>query len=162
MKLRCPACGTSASLDVLIAHDGARDALAQVFRLPGQLGGAVVRYLGPFRPEARELSLDRVARLLSEVLPDLQSGHITRKGSLHEAPPDAWIWAIEQAITARDGGRLALPLKGHGWLYEVISTWKPVAGQALGVSHKPANPAGRGGMSPTLSAIAAPEDPANG
>lgn len=161
MKLRCPACGTSASLDVLLAHDGARDALAQVFRLSGALGGALVRYLGLFRPEARELSLDRVARLLSEVLPDLQAGRITRKGAVHDAPPEAWIWAIEQAVAARDSGRLALPLKGHGWLYEVISTWRPVAGQALVTTNPAAIPTGRG-MSRTLSAIAALENRANG
>lgn len=161
MKLRCPACGTSASLDVLLAHDGARDALAQVFRLSGALGGALVRYLGLFRPESRELSLDRVARLLGEVLPDLQSGLIVRKGATHEAPPEAWIWAIEQAVLARDSGRLALPLKGHGWLYEVISTWLPSADQALAAITKPENKSGRA-MSRTLSAIAALEGRANG
>jgi len=44
-----------------------------------------------------------------------------------DAPREAWVWAIEQALAARDGGRLKTPLKGHGWLYEVISSYRPSA-----------------------------------
>jgi hypothetical protein len=78
-----------------------------------------------FRPQKRDLSMDRVARLLGEIVDDISAGRIARHGQGHEAPPEAWIWAINQAVSARDAGRLKLPLSGHGYLYEVIASWRP-------------------------------------
>lgn len=140
MRTRCPACGTTLSLESLVAHDGAREALANAFRLSGGLGQAVIRYLSLFRPETRELTLDRVAKLLAEVLPDIQTQRITRAGQVFEAPAEAWVWAIEQAIAARDAGRLTTPLKSHGWLYEVISNYRPVAGAVVDGGSRPHTP----------------------
>ena len=34
-------------------------------------------------------------------------------------------------VAARDAGRLKTPLKSHGWLYEVISSYRPQAGQVM-------------------------------
>lgn len=124
MRTRCPNCGTTLSLDALIAHDGAREALGVAFKLSGQLGNALVRYVGLFRPETRELTMDRVGKILNELLPDLQAQRIERNGVVSKAPPACWVWAMEQAVTARDSGRLATPLKGHGWLYQVMSQWQ--------------------------------------
>lgn len=131
MRTRCPACGATLSLDALIAHDGARDALVAAFKLSGQLGSAVVHYLALFRPAARELTMDRVAKLLGEILPDIQAQRISRDGQVFEAPLEAWVWGIEQSIAAREAGRLKTPLKTHGWLYEVISSYRPTAGQVV-------------------------------
>ena len=160
MRTRCPSCGATLSLDALIAHDAAREALAAAFKLSGQLGSALVRYLALFRPETRELTMDRVGRLLGEILPDIQAQRISRDGQVFEAPADAWIWAIEQSLAARDAGRLKTPLKSHGWLYEVISNWRPQAGQVVttGESRQVLPKT----ASKTLSAIAALEDRARG
>lgn len=160
MRTRCPGCGATLSLDALIAHDGAREALTVAFKLSGQLGSALVRYLALFRPELRELTMDRVARLVGELLPDLQAQRISRNGQAHDAPLEAWVWAIEQALAARDAGRLTLPLKGHGWLYEVISNWRPQAGQMVPTG-EPRQALGKT-PSKTLSAIAALEDRVRG
>jgi len=127
MKTRCPSCGATVSLDALIAHEGARDALMAAFKLSGPLGAALVRYLALFRPDTRELSMDRVGKLLGELVPDIQAGRIARNGQVFDAPREAWLWAIEQALAARDGGRLKTPLKSHGWLYEVIGSYRPAA-----------------------------------
>ncbi|WP_249190768.1 hypothetical protein [Burkholderia cenocepacia] len=148
------------SLDALIAHDAAREALAAAFKLSGQLGSALVRYLALFRPESRELTMDRVARLVGDLLPDLQAQRISRNGQVHDAPLEAWVWAIEQALAARDAGRLTLPLKSHGWLYEVISNWRPQAGQVVATGET--RQALAKTPSKTLSAIAALEDRARG
>jgi hypothetical protein len=94
------------------------------FKLSGQLGNALIRYVGLFRPETRELTLDRVGKILNELLPDLQAQRIERNGAVFNAPTASWIWAMEQAIGARDSGRLATPLKGHGWLYQVMTQWQ--------------------------------------
>lgn len=70
------------------------------------------------------------------------------------------MWAIEQALAARDAGRLTLPLKSHGWLYEVISNWRPQAGQVVATGET--RQALAKTPSKTLSAIAALEDRARG
>ncbi len=156
MRTRCPSCGATLSLDALVAHDGAREALAAVFKLSGPLGSAVVRYLALFRPETRELTMDRVGRLLAEILPDIQAQRISRDGQVFEAPLEAWVWGIEQSIAARDSGRLKTPLKTHGWLYEVISSYRPTVGQVV-TDGTPRLTTGKQ-PSRTLSGIAALED----
>lgn len=165
MRTRCPNCGTTLSLDALIAHDGAREALGIAFKMSGPLGNALVRYLGLFRPEARELTLDRVAKLLGELLPDVQAQRIERSGQVFEAPPECWLWAIDQALTARESGRLATPLKGHGWLYQVMTQYQPasVGGVAvLAPETRASLPSRQRQQSQTVVAINALEDWANG
>lgn len=131
MKTRCPCCGATLSLDALIAHESAREVLQAAFRLSIPLGSAVVRYLALFRPKAQDLSMARLAKLLNEILPDIQAQRISRDGQVFPAPLDAWLYAIDQALAARDDGRLKTPLKGHGWLYEVIANWRPAAGSVV-------------------------------
>ncbi|OAN31121.1 hypothetical protein [Pseudomonas oryzihabitans] len=161
MRTRCPNCGTTLSLDALIAHDGAREALGVAFKLSGPLGNALIRYLGLFRPESRELTMDRVAKLLAELLPDLQAQRIERGGQVFEAPPACWAWAIEQALAAREAGRLVTPLKGHGWLYQVMTQYQPQASTAVtfreDAPRLPVRPA-----SQTTAAMAALEQRLNG
>lgn len=134
MKTRCPACGTTLSLDVLIAHDGARDAVAAAFKISGELGNALLRYIGLFRPGVNNLTMDRVGKLLNELLPLIQAERVTRHRLEHKAPPAAWVWAIDQALLAREQGRLKTPLTSHGWLFQVIASWP-------GESEAPAKPA---------------------
>ena len=135
MRTRCPNCGTTLSLDALIAHEGAREALGIAFKMSGPLGHALVRYLGLFRPETRELTMDRVAKLLGELLPDVQAQRIERDRQAYDAPPECWLWAIEQTLAARESGRLVTPLKGHGWLYQVMTQYQPGAtGGALALA----------------------------
>jgi hypothetical protein len=163
MRTRCPSCGTTLSLDALIAHDGAREALGVAFKLSGPLGNAVVRYIGLFRPETRELTMDRVGKLLGELLPDLQAKRIERNGTTFNAPPECWVWAIEQAIAARDTGRLVTPLKGHGWLYQVITGWQGESGTSL-VASEPSQQKQliQGRPSQTTAALAALQGRLNG
>ena len=165
MRTRCPNCGTTLSLDALIAHDGARDALGVAFKLSGPLGHALVRYLGLFRPETRELTMDRVAKLLTELLPDLQAQRIERNGQVFEAPPECWAWAIDQALASRETGRLVTPLKGHGWLYQVMTQYQPGStGGALVLAPEAAQSLSvrRGNPSQTNAALAALEARARG
>ncbi|NLA89844.1 MAG: hypothetical protein GX844_08260 [Alcaligenaceae bacterium] len=131
MRTRCPNCGTTLSLDALISHDAARDALTAAFKLSGPLGKALIKYLGLFRSQSRDLSMDRVARLIQELMPDIQAQRIQRNRTLHDAPLVAWIWAMEQTVAAREQGRLQLPLKSHGFLYEVLTSYKPVNSSVL-------------------------------
>ncbi|OIN43359.1 hypothetical protein [Pseudomonas costantinii] len=163
MRTRCPNCGTTISLDALIAHDGARDALGLAFKLSGQLGNSLIRYVGLFRPETRELTMDRVAKILAEVVPDIQAQRIERNGVVFNAPAACWIWAIEQTLGARDSGRLATPLKGHGWLYQVMSQWPgEVTSSALMPVTSEVKPATLARPSQTTFALQALQERLNG
>lgn len=117
MKLKCPACGASASLDILLSHDGAREAVMLALRLPAPMGKKLVQYLSLHRPVKRDLSFDRLARLLEELLPDIERAQVDHDGRTWPAPQTYWQQAIDTVLAARDAGRLTLPLKSHGYLY---------------------------------------------
>ncbi|MBK8163974.1 MAG: hypothetical protein IPK65_12835 [Gammaproteobacteria bacterium] len=108
MQITCAACGSVTSLDACVNHEGARAALAAALQVSPQLATALVRYLGLFRPAKRQLTMDRVARLLGELLPAIQSGRIERNGITYAAPVENWREAIEQ-------------MTNHGYLFEILS-----------------------------------------
>ncbi len=118
MKTSCPACGAVASLDVLVGHEGARDAVMAALRLPAPLGKLLVQYIALFRPASRNLSMDRLASLLAELQPMIDAARIERNGRTWSAPQDYWKLALEDMIAKRD--KLTLPLKSHGYLLEII------------------------------------------
>jgi|GEM_PF-596881 len=118
MKTACPACGALSSLDVLIGHEGARDAVVVSLSLPAPLGKLLVQYLALFRPPQRSLAMDRVASLLCELKPMIADARIARNGRIWSAPQDYWRMALEEMLAKRD--KLTLPLKGHGYLLAII------------------------------------------
>lgn len=125
MKTRCPCCGASACLEVLITHDEARSLMVALAGISNELAKAALRYLGLFRPGERDLSWARAAKLLGELVPLIQAGEITRKRQSYPAPREAWIWAFNRVIEARDSGKLTLPLTSHGFLLENLTFWTP-------------------------------------
>lgn len=118
MKIRCAACGATSSLDAAIAHDDAAQAIHTALGMTA-IGRQLVQYLGLFRPAKSSLSFDRVNSLLSELLPVIQSGQIERNGRTWPAPTPYWQAAFEQVLASRQ--RLTLPMKGHGYLFEIIA-----------------------------------------
>ncbi|MHB1333421.1 MAG: hypothetical protein ACYCY1_12560 [Sulfuriferula sp.] len=154
MRLSCPACGASSSLDALIEHGAAREALAAALCLDARLGALMVKYLALFRPAKTGLSMSRVATLLGELLPMIHAAKIERNGTLYAAPRDAWISAVEDILARRDS--LTLPLKTHGYLLGIIVNQ---AGQAAGRAEK-ANEQKRSGHTPVgVSAAHRPMQP---
>ncbi len=119
MQLNCPACGATFSLDAIIGHEGARDAVLVALQLPAPLGKTLIQYVGLFRPAQRTLSMDRLAKLLNELLPMISKAQIERNGSIYAAPVDYWRNAMETMLASRD--KLTLPLKSHGYLMEIIA-----------------------------------------
>lgn len=124
MNTRCPNCGAVHSLDSIIGNDDAARLLKFVLELDADVGKAAVRYIGLFRPAKSQLSFGRVAKLLEELLPDMQAQTVRRDGVDHPAPPAAWLYGFTACLDARDTGRLKPPLKSHGYLYEIISKWQ--------------------------------------
>nr|DAW76835.1 MAG TPA: zinc-ribbon domain protein [Caudoviricetes sp.] len=123
MKTKCPCCGAINSLDALIANEKASEALATALAFNGELGRALVGYLGLFRPANSSLSFDRVATLLGQLLPCVQAQQIQRDGKTYAAPAEAWIYGINTMLATRHN--LKLPMKNHGYLFEIISRWQP-------------------------------------
>ncbi|ABE50983.1 hypothetical protein [Methylobacillus flagellatus] len=119
MRLSCPACGATISLDAAIGHEGAREAIQIALRLPASLGKTLLLYIGLFRPAQRNLSMDRVANLLNELLPMIEAAKIERNGKQLAAPLDYWAQALNEMINKRES--LTLPLKSHGYLLTIIA-----------------------------------------
>lgn len=135
MKTRCPCCGAENSLDALIAHEGARQVVWTAAQVGGEVGKLAVQYIALFRPAKTALTFERMAKLLGELLPDMERGAISRNGLEFPAPPEAWIYGFRELLSRRNVGSLKLPLKSHGYLYEVISGW-----QGQGLQTMPATP----------------------
>ncbi|HFX6349774.1 TPA: DUF2752 domain-containing protein [Acinetobacter baumannii] len=125
MKTRCPACGATCSLDALLGHSDASQAFVASLNITGDLAKPLIKYLAMFRSENRDLTFERTAKLLNEIAPDILAKQISRNRVNYPAPPAAWVWAINATLERRDQGKLQLPLKNHGYLYEVISSYKP-------------------------------------
>lgn len=119
MRLTCPGCGAQASLEAWLADTAARDLVAIAAALPGDVGPLAVRYLGLWRAPARGLAWDRAARILGELAAAVASGQVERRGRTHMAPPAAWRSGLEQMLTGRE--RLTLPLRSHGYLFEIVA-----------------------------------------
>ncbi|MDA5607038.1 hypothetical protein [Pasteurella multocida] len=122
MKVKCSACGAVYSLDALVANQAASDALNAALLVNGELGKALIGYLGLFRPLKSSLTFERVATLLNELTPMIQTGKISRDGREYAAPAEAWIYAINQMLATRQ--TLKLPMKSHGYLLEIIASYK--------------------------------------
>lgn len=120
MRLTCPSCGAVSSLDALIGHDAARTSLVQALEQT-PVGKRLIRYVALFRPAQRQLSWERTANLLGELLDMIRDARIERHGRTWSAPAETWISAIDEILTRRDEGKLTLPLKSHGYLLEIIA-----------------------------------------
>lgn len=143
MKTRCPCCGAENSLDALIAHEGARQAVWAAAQVGGEVGKLAVQYIALFRPAKTALTFERMAKLLGELLPDMERGAISRNSLEYPAPPEAWLYGFRELLARRNAGSLKLPLKSHGYLYEVISSWQGQGLQTLPAAseqRQPENP----------------------
>jgi len=119
MLIRCPACGSQASLDTLIDNEPAAKALLLALKL-SPVGASLVKYLGLFRPAKSSLSMARVATILGEITPLIAEQKIERNGIAYPTTMAIWESSIAKVLEARDFGRLTTPLKSHGYLLEII------------------------------------------
>ena len=89
-----------------------------------------------FRPSEKDLTFARVAKLVGEIAPMIRAGEISRCRQTYPAPREAWIWAFNRCLEARDAGKLKPPLTSHGYLLENITFWSPekTAGMEVAVS----------------------------
>ena len=131
MNTRCPNCGAVHSLDSLISDAEAAEVLKMLLELDADIGKAAIRYIGLFRPEKSQLSWGRTAKLLKELLPQIQTASIERNGTAYAAPMEAWLYGLHEVLAAREAGRLKPPLKSHGYLYEIMAGWQPMSAKPI-------------------------------
>lgn len=118
--LCCPMCAAELTIEQLFAHAETRQAFARLAALSLPLGGRVLAYVGLFAPTKNRMTLARKVKVMEQLLPDLARGVIERKGREWCVTADDWGLAIDQMLAARDAGKIALPLTGHGYLYEIL------------------------------------------
>lgn len=120
MKVSCPCCHAELSLDALLSHEQARRAVARLAQVSLPFGARTLAYMALFKPASRALSIDRIARLIEELLPDIERQAITRHGREWDAGIETWRAALDVVLGMRDAGTLRLPLQDHGLLYQVM------------------------------------------
>jgi hypothetical protein len=120
----CQVCGAEESLDALIMRmiddDQVRHLIAGVLTTSFPLGGQVVRYLRLHKPQKQKLRMDKLSKLLGELVPDIQRTAIERNGRTWVVGPDAWKAALQAVFDAHAKGTLQLPLEGNGYLYATL------------------------------------------
>ncbi|MES1977536.1 MAG: hypothetical protein V4451_05835 [Pseudomonadota bacterium] len=120
----CNVCGAEESLDGLlhrmIDDDTVRHLIADVLTASLPLGALVVRYLRLHKPEKQRLRMSVVAKLLGELVPDIQRNVIERTGRRWAVNGDSWKAALEAVFESQAKGTLTLPLQGNGYLYQVL------------------------------------------
>ena len=120
----CATCGAEESLDALIHRmiddEQVRRLIADIMTTSLPLGGLVLRYLRLHKPAKQKLRMDKVAKILSELLGDMQRGCIERKGRSWSIDKEGWKMALESVFAAEQKGSLTLPLDGNAYLYEVV------------------------------------------
>lgn len=120
----CPTCGAEESLDALLLRmvddDAVRRLIADVLTASFPLGGLVVRYLRLHKPPKQKLRMDKIGKLLAELVPDVRRNAVERQGRTWLVSMQDWRDAFEAVFTAVGKGTLAVPLQGNGYLYSVL------------------------------------------
>lgn len=121
MKLSCPACGFVGDVDAFLAERAEMDAIALALSLPAPLAAPLMQYLRLFRPPKRALTARRVGALLAELVAPIKEARVERHGRAWVVPVVSWQLALDEVLAKRDQGKLSLPLKSHGYLFEVVA-----------------------------------------
>jgi len=120
MRVTCPSCCASFSLDVALQMDASRSALMRALQMPAPLASLWAQYLGMWRSKSRALAHDRADKIMAELLPMLDAASVVRNGNSRPAPLELWRDALQQMIDLRNADKLQLPLKSHGYLLEIV------------------------------------------
>lgn len=112
------------SLDVVLTDDAPREALAAIIDAHPAGDSFVkpmLRYVGLFAPAKSQMSHSRMAALIRELAPMIRAAQFERNGRAWVCPVEYWRQGFEHMVAMRDDGRLNLPLKSHGYLFEVLT-----------------------------------------
>lgn len=120
MRLSCPHCGGVTSLELLVQDGCARGFGARALSMPPEIAKRLMLYLSLHAsPKRGALPWDRAEKLLAELAEHILAARVTRHGRTWAAPLPYWAAALDQILDQRE--TLRLPLKGHGYLYEIVA-----------------------------------------
>jgi len=118
--IACPVCGTELTLAQLFSSEDTQRAFARLASVSIPIGSRVLQYCALFAPPKTRLTVPKQVKLILALLPDLERQAVMHKGREWAAPLASWAQAIDQMLTARDTGKLDLPMKGHAYLYSIL------------------------------------------
>ncbi len=130
MRLICPACGASASMEAWVNDANVRQVIDILSKLPGLVATRTPAYLGLFRKGPKGLSWPRALRIVSELHQLVSTGSVHwENGEERPAPPSLWADIMDKMIARA----WADPLDDNNYLRKVVwSEAKPLAVQAEG------------------------------
>lgn len=128
MKLVCPVCQAEFSLEAALNDRAARDAIVLAFRMT-EIGDVLISYVQLFKPAKRALSLSKLEKMLTELVPIVTAGKVSVQGTEYPAPQAYFRQAMETMLASRES--LILPLSNHRYLFKIIAGYTQKAnGQA--------------------------------
>lgn len=120
--LTCHVCGTELTMEQLLIHADDRAVVLRLLAMGSPIGAAVGAYTTLFSPPKHRLSMRKQARIFKELLPDIERCAITHRGRDWAVPLAVWESGIDQMLALRSAGKLELPMKGHGYLYAILTS----------------------------------------
>ena len=121
-ELSCPMCGTHLELGHLLVDAENRAAFLRLMAVATPLAGYLEKYVYLFSPPKTSLTLRKQARIILQLLPDLERRAITHRGRDWAVPLSLWEAGIDQMLSLRDAGKLELPMTGHKYLYAILTS----------------------------------------
>lgn len=123
LELTCPVCCVASPLEGFIQVEEQGRAVMIALGLPASLRDVFVRYMRLFNPPGRKGTISKTVRLLTELEQPIRDCRVSRRGNDYVAPVELWRDAMEDIVerARQPGSTLTLPLKSHGYLFEVVA-----------------------------------------
>lgn len=123
LELTCPVCCVASPLEGFIQLEDQGRAVMIALGLPASIRDAVVRYMRLFNPPGRKGAISKTLRLLTELEQPIRDNRVSRRGNDYVAPTELWRESMEDIVerARQPGSTLTLPLKSHGYLFEVVA-----------------------------------------
>lgn len=119
MMVTCPCCFARYDLVATLNDSDARNAVSISLKFPPELSDLILRYAGLFRPKGRALSWKKIIKILVELDFCIKTGKINRHGRAWTVTIEQWRQGLDEILNQAD--KLNLPLKSHGYLYEILA-----------------------------------------
>ncbi|GHD63767.1 hypothetical protein [Jeongeupia chitinilytica] len=123
LDLTCPCCGAMSGLEAYLLTEAQGRAVTAALAMPRPVRLAVVGYMRLFNVQGRKATASKTARLIGELAEIIPTNQIKRAGNVYVITSELWRDAMDDVVerARQPGSTLRLPLKTHGYLYEVVA-----------------------------------------
>lgn len=120
--ISCPACSYEFDLMSVIKDEADKKAVGDFLHtcMPG-IADRVLRYTLLFKTPKHAMTMRKQLKIITPLLPAIDSRSISWKGRELPAPLKHWADAIDQVIGAAEADRLDLPMRNHNYLLAVLA-----------------------------------------